>query len=104
MDTTNTVTAPRGRMALAINKLELLNKDEGKPILSYLVRQVNASLLDIILSTGLKETVVEDYLEELLQNGFVSKEQNAVQALYSLDRPYFQKIMLVANKLAGFWQ
>ncbi len=103
MNTLNTITARTGRMTLAINKLELLNQDEGRPILSYLIKHVHVSLVDIILHTGMDTSVVENYLEKLLQNGFVWKEQSDTRIIYTLDQSYFQKITLVAKTLAGFW-
>lgn len=104
MNTLNTITVRKGRITLAISKLELLNQEEARPILALLLQRFNASLYEIIHETGLDAAVVEDYLEQLLLHGFVWKEQDLSNTRYTLDQSYLNKVTNIARTLAGFWR
>jgi DNA-binding IclR family transcriptional regulator len=104
MNTINTISVREDSFTHAIIKLELLNLEEGRPIMEYFTKHLNASMVEIILDTGLDPTVVQKYLEELFHNGFIRKEQSSSDIRYTLNQSYLGKVSAIASTLAGFWK
>jgi|GEM_PF-4090148 transcription initiation factor IIE alpha subunit len=94
------VSASTSALTEALFLLETLSDPLSVPILDFLLRHTEATLLDLLIATGIDTETLEMQLELLVQTKAVTKYADWYNAYYQIEIPQIKKVKAIATKLA----
>lgn len=103
MNMLNTL-ATRRETALseAIFTLQTLHDSLSVPILDYLLKNDEATLLDLIIATGMDTFTLEMQLDLLCQTKVVQSDSDLYSSWYQIDYQRLEKVNATAHQLANW--
>jgi hypothetical protein len=102
MDTFNAIASKRETaFAEAIFVLHTLSEAPSVSILDYLLENGEATLLDLIITTGMDADTLDGQLDLLCQTKVVQLHSNLYSNWYQIDYQRLERVSLVAGQLAS---
>lgn len=97
----NTIAAKQdSAVEKALFTLQTLSDPYNVPILDFLLEHSEATLLDLIIATGLDTEILETQLDVLCQTKVVQLQSDLYKNWYSIDYQHLQKVNRIAEQLA----
>lgn len=96
----NTIAAePVSALTKALFTLEVLSSSESEPLLDFLLEHQEATVLDLLIATGLDNDSLEEQLDLLCKTEVVQLNSNLYKNYYQIDYQKVSKVKALAKQL-----
>lgn len=98
----NTIAAEQASaLKKALFTLEVLSSPESEPLLDFLLEHREATVLDLLIATGLDNDSLEEHLDLLCKTEVVQLNSNLYKNYYQVDNQKLRKVKSLAKQLVN---